>query len=422
MAWTCSRQNSLARQTMLKPRYCGSSASSRRRSSPSFCNPGRVRGRERSMARAARSASLRTRSRTVRSWGMALKPAELGRFSLVAAWGVSAAVATVDTSAEGDFAGQRAGGRDRPPPGKIRGRGGESPGGEARNRTEPVLFRAFCSKRRCRRGGYSPVSPGQRGRVESQRGRPGDGGRSMPIHDWTRVDAGIFHAFHLAWLGELQRVLNSGRLPSGYYALAEQVAGSLGPDVLTLQSPGQGNGATPDLTGTLTVTAAAPQVRLTVQPEGDEYTRRQSSLVIRHVSRHRIVAMIEVVAPGNKASQHAIRSLLARAEGAIDHGIHLLIADLHPPTDRDPQGVHGAIWQRLTGEKYQAPADKPLTLVAYSAGAVPTAYVEPVAVGDRLIDMPLFLTPEEYINVPLEPTYQAAYAGVPRFYRDILER
>jgi hypothetical protein len=244
----------------------------------------------------------------------------------------------------------------------------------------------------------------------------------MPVHDWSRVDAGIFHAFHLAWLGVLQQALNSGLLPSGYYALAEQIAGSLGPDVLTLQSPGQGgNGATPDLIGTLTVTAAAPKVQLTVQPEGDEYTRRQSTLVIRHVSRHRIVAMLEVLSPGNKGSQHAIRSLLAKTEGAIDHGIHLLIADLHAPTDRDPQGIHGAIWQRLTGEQYQAPAGKPLTLVAYSAGAVPKGYVEPIAVGDRLIDMPLFLTAEEYINVPLETTYQAAYAGVPGFYRDILE-
>ncbi len=32
----------------------------------------------------------------------------------------------------------------------------------------------------------------------------------MPVHDWTRVDDGIFHAFHLAWLSELQKALNAG--------------------------------------------------------------------------------------------------------------------------------------------------------------------------------------------------------------------
>jgi hypothetical protein len=42
-------------------------------------------------------------------------------------------------------------------------------------------------------------------------------------------------------------------------------------------------------------------------------------------------------------------------------------------------------------------------------------------VGRDLIDMPLFLTPEMYINVPLEATYQAAYRGVPRKWRDVLE-
>lgn len=27
----------------------------------------------------------------------------------------------------------------------------------------------------------------------------------MPLHDWTRVDAGIFHAFHHEWIFEIGR-------------------------------------------------------------------------------------------------------------------------------------------------------------------------------------------------------------------------
>ena len=57
----------------------------------------------------------------------------------------------------------------------------------------------------------------------------------MPVHDWTRVSSGIFHHFHLEWIGDLSRQLNRGLLPPDYYALAEQIAGGLGPDVLTLQ-------------------------------------------------------------------------------------------------------------------------------------------------------------------------------------------
>ncbi len=59
----------------------------------------------------------------------------------------------------------------------------------------------------------------------------------MPIHDWTRVDAGIFHHFHLEWIGEIARVLNAGLLPPDHYALAEQITGSWEPDVLTLRGP-----------------------------------------------------------------------------------------------------------------------------------------------------------------------------------------
>lgn len=50
-------------------------------------------------------------------------------------------------------------------------------------------------------------------------------GQGMGVHDWTRVDAGIFHSFHQAWNAELNGVLNTGLLPQGFYALIEQHAG-----------------------------------------------------------------------------------------------------------------------------------------------------------------------------------------------------
>ena len=57
----------------------------------------------------------------------------------------------------------------------------------------------------------------------------------MPMHDWTRVAAGIYHDFHHEWISEIKRSLNRGVLPEGFYALAEQHAAGFGPDVLTLQ-------------------------------------------------------------------------------------------------------------------------------------------------------------------------------------------
>src|SRR5438309_823998 len=40
----------------------------------------------------------------------------------------------------------------------------------------------------------------------------------MPIHDWTRVEAGIFHDFHHGWIADIKRALNAGVLPPNYYA------------------------------------------------------------------------------------------------------------------------------------------------------------------------------------------------------------
>jgi hypothetical protein len=245
----------------------------------------------------------------------------------------------------------------------------------------------------------------------------------MPIHDWARVSDGIFHDFHNAWITEIRNALNNGVLPPDHYALAEQIAGTFGPDVLTLQAIA-GNG-TEDSGGpspvVLAVPSAPPKVRFTAASVMDEYVLKQKTLIIRHSSDDRIIALVEIVSPGNKANRHALRAFREQATEALYRGFHLLVIDLQPPGPRDPQGIHGAIWGEISDERYEAPPDKPLTLAAYSAGPVKQAWVEPVAVGDILPDMPLFLEPEAYVNVPLEATYQEAYHGVPQRWRRVLE-
>jgi hypothetical protein len=245
----------------------------------------------------------------------------------------------------------------------------------------------------------------------------------MPVHDWTRVSAGIFHDFDQAWIIEIRNALNGGLLPAGYYALAEQFAGAVGPDVIALEET-PGGDAGPDA-GTspagIAVAVRPPKARLVASGEMDHYVRKQNRLAIRHTSDDRVVALIEIVSPGNKASRHALRSFVEKAASALFQGLHLLIVDLFPTGPRDPQGIHGAIWQEVCDDAYRQPPDQPLTLVSYSAGLVKTAYVEPVAVGNSLTDMPLFLDPEHYVEVPLEATYQAAYRGVPQRWKAVLE-
>ncbi len=256
----------------------------------------------------------------------------------------------------------------------------------------------------------------------------------MPAHDWSRVTAGTFHHFHLAWIAELCRALNGGLLPPGYYALAEQVAGEIIPDVLTLQraaTPGQTDELRETFDGgsggaaVLTVTEAPPHVSVSAtSSEAATLALRQRQIIIRHATGDRIIALIEIVSPGSKETGAMLRAFLDKtAAAALQQGYHLLILDLWRPTSFDPAGIHGALWPLIGGTIYTAPADRPLTLAAYAVRApgLFATYVEPLKLGAQLPQMPLFLAPDHYINVPLEPTYRAAWEGVPQRWREVIE-
>ncbi len=247
----------------------------------------------------------------------------------------------------------------------------------------------------------------------------------MPVHDWTLVDAGIFHDFHVAWLPEIRKALNGGLLPEGFYALAEQHAGRTIADVLTLHaSPGNLDPlpVLPKTGGGTAVVEAPPRVRRRESLDLGLRARRRS-VAIRHVSGHRLVALLEIVPPANKDRQQSVDDFAAKAVDALDAGIHLVVVDLFPPGPFDPQGMPGAVRQRLV-DSHDAdplPAGEPLTLASYVAGPGVEIYWEHLAPGGILPEMPLFLNLERYVSLPLESTYEAAYQGMPAFWRGVLE-
>ena len=242
----------------------------------------------------------------------------------------------------------------------------------------------------------------------------------MPVHDCTRVAEGTFHHFHQAWITVLSDALNAGLLPEGYYALGEQVAGRPHPDVLALQEVEGAEGwleRDAGGNGGVAVAEHPPKVRYTLEAEAAIYAAKADRIALYHTSGHRIVAFLEIVSPGNKRSQVAVRQLLDKLAGILEQGRHLLVIDLHPPGRHDPEGLHAAFWGSTPG----VTADQPLSLAAYRADTSPTAYFEPIAVGDALPDMPLFLTPDRYVNVPLETTYRTAWRGVPQRWKRVIE-
>jgi hypothetical protein len=173
--------------------------------------------------------------------------------------------------------------------------------------------------------------------------------------------------------------------------------------------------------GGLAVAQQPPQTRLTQRAEVDSYIRKASHVTVRH--RHgQVVSIIEIVSPDNKAIRAELRALVQKSAELLRQGVHLLLIDPFPPGKRDPHGVHKAIWDEFEEKEIEVPAGKPLVLASYDAGPDYVAYVEFVAVGDVLPDMPLFLQPGVYVLVPLESTYQNAWREFPAALQPLLDR
>lgn len=246
----------------------------------------------------------------------------------------------------------------------------------------------------------------------------------MPVHDWTRADAGTFHSFHNAWITHLMGSLNGGVLPRGYYALSEQYSSGLIPDVLTLNLPEPGLGPDSEARGGgIALADAPPRVgRKLIGDPGAVYRARRRTLTIRHASGNRVVAFLEILSPGNKDRATSVQDVVNKVDAALMQGIHVLIVDLFPPGRFDPQGLHGAVWARHGSEEDVIPDARPLTICSYRAATPVEAYIEHLGFGDPLPETPLFLDLGTYVYVPLEPTYLAALQDLPGFVRDALDR
>lgn len=238
----------------------------------------------------------------------------------------------------------------------------------------------------------------------------------MPIHDWTRVDAGTYHDFHQGWTIEIRNALNRGILPPGYMAMADLKVSGWEPDVAAVKL------REPPTPGGLAVADAPPRARQVARADAEtaHYARKANRIVIRH-RQGLLVAAIEVVSPGNKDSKNGIGSFVAKMVDFLRHEVNVVVIDPFPPGPRDPEGVHRLIWDEWVGLPVdERPTDKPLTVASFDANG-PVAYIDPVAVGEPWPDAPLFLAPGWYVNIPLERTYQASWQVTPQPIRDLVE-
>jgi hypothetical protein len=250
----------------------------------------------------------------------------------------------------------------------------------------------------------------------------------MPIHDWTRVDAGIFHDFHLEWMSTIKRHLNR-TLDPDYYALAEQVTGPFGPDVLALKyQDTNGSGHKPtgkagprrNKGGLAVAERPLPKATFHIPDAPQWYASKGRVVTIRHVSGDRVVAVIEIVSSGNKNNDTAFKAFVNKAREFLYAGINLVLIDVYPPTTRDPEGIHPEVWGGDDTNTFRFDPARPLTFASYIGGPGAQAFVEPGAVGESVPTVSVFLNPTEYVPLPLEATYMSAFEAEPTRYRKIL--
>ena len=252
----------------------------------------------------------------------------------------------------------------------------------------------------------------------------------MPVHDWTKIFDGAFHDFHQTWIINIKNKLNSGLLPDGYYAAAEQVVGGPNADVVTLDAwqpvneNGQGERLPDYMSGGVALADHPPKVKYQFEADRRHYAGKADHIALRHVSSHRLIAVIEIISSGNKNNNRALESLRKKVNILLDEGVHLLLVDILPPGPVDPHGLPLALSITDQSEVPGATEAEPFTLFSVrcaAAGDILSGFVELVSREQALPDMPLFLNEERYISVPLESTYQNAWQGVPAPWKKMIE-
>jgi hypothetical protein len=150
----------------------------------------------------------------------------------------------------------------------------------------------------------------------------------------------------------------------------------------------------------------------------EKFLARGNRIVIRHKLGD-IVCVLEVVSPGNKRGRKAFEEFVQKSQDLLNSGIHLLVIDILPPNRMVPTGFHPLIWEDEHDPSFDPTAEEPLTLAAYRAETPDPfvfgeAFLERLAVGSRLPDMPAYIEPDQFINVPLEETYMRAWESCPK--------
>jgi hypothetical protein len=207
-----------------------------------------------------------------------------------------------------------------------------------------------------------------------------------------------WHSFHNAWSTYLAEYLNQV-LPEGYFA-EPNVQFGIEIDVATL-SEAIGSSSTQAIATSTQWTPRSPSATLPFQPTTDSVEVQ----IFSTQAGPSLVGAIELVSPANKDRPTHRNAFTSKCQTYLQQSIGLVIVDLVTTLSAN---LHNELMQRL--ELQTEPFESDLYAVAYRVAETEgkshlSVWQEPLAVGESLPIVPLFLKSGIFLPLDLDQTY-----------------
>jgi hypothetical protein len=232
----------------------------------------------------------------------------------------------------------------------------------------------------------------------------------MPLRDHFQPplsDDWPWDGCHSAWANAIASHLNHGILPANYYAIPQIRRGSqIEIDVATLEREGSAVGEG----GTATAVWTPPRPHLSETVDFTDLDVFEVQ-VLRRRGGPQLRAAIELVSPANKERPSNRHAFAVKCASYLNWGVSVLLIDV--VTERSAN-MHAEVLGilQLTGvTPYQSPTN--LYAVAHRMTLINgrhqlDTWPEPLAVGQPLPTVPLWLETNRSVPLELEKTYLAA--------------
>lgn len=219
-----------------------------------------------------------------------------------------------------------------------------------------------------------------------------------------------WESFLASWANEIMATLNRDVLPPGYFAETQVHIGSrVEADVASFEQRDAPSRTNWNGNGTALQSWAPPAAALVMPAVFPDEVEIQ---VFASETGPTLVAVIELISPGNKDRPETRRAFAAKCAGYLQLGIGLVVVDI--VTGRQGN-LHDELVRLLEqSDSYRFRPTPPLYTVAYRplrrdpGGDLIEIWPTPLDVGEGLPTMPLALRGSVTVPLDLESTYQEA--------------